>query len=172
MEALREERRPGSTTVPPELLARHAAEIENLTLELATLQVRGLCAGSAPAFSELRRRTTICCHLLLQEDVDSYRTTAEAVAEEKDAELARALEGNATLREQLAQAQARAAQVAVPPSPRDVMSQKGFNRSEGTAAGHVHEAAHWSQWRRLRRKTGKTPHLKPRRGTGRRPRPT
>lgn len=48
MEALREERRPGSTTAPPELLARHAAEIENLTLELATLQVRALFVQAHP----------------------------------------------------------------------------------------------------------------------------
>ncbi len=117
MEALREERRPGSTTAPPELLARHAAEIENLTLELASLQVRMLCADSSPQVLHPASCAGgfMCCQLLSQEDFDSYRTTAEAVAEEKDAELARVLEGNATLREQLAQAQAMAAQVSVPP---------------------------------------------------------
>lgn len=52
-----------------------------------------------------------CCHA--QEEFDTYRSTAEAVAEEKDAELARALKGNAQLREQLqhAQAQAQASEV-------------------------------------------------------------
>ena len=49
--------------------------------------------------------------MALQEDFDGYRATAEAVAEAKDAELAKALEGNATLRQQLADAQATAAQV-------------------------------------------------------------
>ncbi len=46
-----------------------------------------------------------------QEEFDNYRNTAEAVAEAKDAELAKALEGNASLREQLADARAAAAQV-------------------------------------------------------------
>ena len=40
LETLRKERQPGSAAaVPPELLAQHAAGIESLTLELATLQV-------------------------------------------------------------------------------------------------------------------------------------
>jgi hypothetical protein len=47
----------------------------------------------------------------VQEEFDSYRATAEAVAEAKDAELSMALEGNAALREQLADARAAAAQV-------------------------------------------------------------
>ena len=49
----------------------------------------------------------------MQEEFDTYRNTAEAVAEDKDAELTRALEGSAQLREQLqhAQAQAQAAEV-------------------------------------------------------------
>lgn len=47
----------------------------------------------------------------MQEEFDSYRATAEAVAEAKDAELSMALEGNALLREQLADARAAAAQV-------------------------------------------------------------
>ena len=54
------------------------------------------------------------CHHHAQEDFDGYRSPAEAVAEEKDAELARALEGSATLREQLAQAQAQARALEVP----------------------------------------------------------
>ena len=48
--------------------------------------------------------------LVLQEEFEDYRATAEAVAEDKDAELARALEGSAALREQLAHAQAANAQ--------------------------------------------------------------
>lgn len=37
----------------------------------------------------------------MQEEFESYRSTAEAVAESKDAELTKALEGNASLRQQL-----------------------------------------------------------------------
>ena len=41
------------------------------------------------------------CTQLLQEELESYRSTAEAVAERKDTELAKALESNAQLRSQL-----------------------------------------------------------------------
>ncbi len=52
--------------------------------------------------------------MALQEEFESYRATAEAVAEAKDAELAKALEGNAALRQQLADA--HAAQVPTTPN--------------------------------------------------------
>lgn len=42
----------------------------------------------------------MCIHLP-QEEMESYRSTAEAVAERKDAELTKALESNAQLRSQL-----------------------------------------------------------------------
>ena len=38
-----------------------------------------------------------------QEELETHRSTAEAVAERKDAELAKALESNAQLRSQLAE---------------------------------------------------------------------
>ena len=43
----------------------------------------------------------------VQEEFETYRTTAEAMTESKDAELAKALESNAALRQQLAQLQSR-----------------------------------------------------------------
>jgi hypothetical protein len=51
--------------------------------------------------------------LEVQEEFETYRATAEAVSEGKDAELAKALEGNAALRGQLSQALAKAAAVSL-----------------------------------------------------------
>ena len=43
----------------------------------------------------------------VQEEFETYRTTAEAMTESKDAELAKALKSNAALRQQLAGLQSR-----------------------------------------------------------------
>ncbi len=53
----------------------------------------------------------LMCIQLAQEEFESYRSTAEAVAESKDAELAKALEGNAQLRSQLAELQSSVKEV-------------------------------------------------------------
>ncbi len=53
----------------------------------------------------------LICKQLLQEEFESYRSTAEAVAESKDAELTKALEGNAQLRSQLTELQSNAKEV-------------------------------------------------------------
>ena len=48
---------------------------------------------------------------IVQEEFEAYRTTAEAMTESKDAELAKALESNAALRQQLAELQSRQKEV-------------------------------------------------------------
>ena len=56
----------------------------------------------------------LTCMQLLQEEFESYRSTAEAVAESKDAELAKALKGNAQLRSQLTELQSSTKEVCAP----------------------------------------------------------
>lgn len=106
METLRHEKRQPRDP-PPALVQKHAEEVAELERRLASHRVRShplqgsthecqLCQACRPQSCPQSASTTP-----LQEELETFKGTAEEVAEAKDAELQRILSVNASLRDEI-----------------------------------------------------------------------